>query len=92
MDLKLGVLLGLVIGCILIASMLPSALTAFYKTPSDAAGHAYGYDAYGKAITTDLNLTNDAATSAIYKLFPLFAVLAGMTLVAGIGLKHAGII
>lgn len=92
MDLKIGVIISLIVGCILVAAVLPTALTLFYKEKSDVSGHVYGYDAYGKAIATDVNTTNDAATSAIYKLFPLFAALGGMTLVIGVGLKEFGAI
>ena len=88
MDLKIGVIIGLVVGVILIGAMLPTALTGFYNVKSAKAGHEYGYDGAGKAITTDLNVTNDAATSAIFQLLPLFAVLGGMALIAGVGLKQ----
>ena len=92
MDLKISVIVGLVIGIILLGAMLPTALTAFYKTKTDVAGHEYGFDSHNIAIATDLNVTNDLATSAIFKLFPLFAALGGVVLLIGIGLKHSGYI
>jgi hypothetical protein len=93
MDLKIEVIIGLVVGVILIGAMLPTALSGFYNVKSDVADHPYqGYDVNARPIANDLNVTNNAAVSAIFKLLPLFAVLGGMALIAGVGLKQFGYI
>lgn len=92
MDMKIGVIITLVIGVVLLGAMLPTALTSFYNVKSDKANHPYGIDAAGAVISTDLNITDNSAVSAIFRLLPLFAVLGGMTFLAGIALKESGII
>ena len=62
-------IISIVIGAVLIASMLPTALSAFYKVNT-------GWFVYGGGSTG----TNDTATVAIFNLLPLFAVLGGLVL------------
>ena len=89
-DLKIASVISLVIAAILLASLLPSALQMFFNQKTDTAGYIYGYDANGKAIATDLNVTNSAATSSIYKLFPLFLVLGGLVVIGAFVMKNYG--
>lgn len=69
--------IAIAIGAILIASMLPTALDAFYDTNT-------GWFVYGGTSTG----TNDTATVAIFRLLPLFAVIGGMALMLAPALKH----
>lgn len=73
----LGDIIAIVVGAILIASMLPTALSSFYKVNT-------GWFVYGGGSTG----TNDTATVAIFNLLPLFAVLGGMMLMAAPVLKR----
>ena len=86
------VVIGLAIGAILLASILPTAMQGFYNVKSNKAGHVYGRDASGSAIVTDLNITDDTATSAIFQLLPLFAVLGALVTLMAIALKDSGFI
>ena len=65
----MGDIIAITVGAILIASMLPTALSSFYKVNT-------GWFVYGGASTG----TNDTATVAIFNLLPLFAVLGGLAL------------
>ena len=82
--------IALIIGGILLASMLPTALNSIYDTNSNAfrfssAGHL---DGNSKPIARDLNVTHDAATAAIWNILPLFAVLGGMGILIGFVYKE----
>ena len=65
----MGDIIAIAVGAILIASMLPTALNAFYDVNT-------GWFVYGGTSTG----TNDTATVAIFNLLPLFAVLGGLAL------------
>ena len=65
----LGDIIAITVGAILIASMLPTALTSFYKVNT-------GWFVFGGGSTG----TNDTASVAIFNLLPLFAVLGGLVL------------
>ena len=75
----MGDIIAIVIGAILVASMLPTALTSFYKVNT-------GWFVYGGGSTG----TNDTATVAIFNLLPLFAVLRGLALMIAPVIKHFG--
>ena len=81
------------VAAILFATLLPSALSAFYKQDTNAYAHMYDIskDANGKTIAANLNYS-DTATTAIWKLLPLFATLGGMAVLVGVGLKEYGYI
>ena len=85
-------IIGILIGSILLASLLPTALDTIYGTQTATNNQAAGLDSNGKAIATDLNVTNDDATIAIWNIFPLFAVLGGLGILVSIGLKEYGYI
>lgn len=70
-------IISMVIGAILIASMLPTALSSFYKVNT-------GWFVFGGGSTG----TNDTATVAIFNLLPLFAVLGGLVLMIAPVLKR----
>ena len=81
--------LAIVVGAILLAAILPTALDTFYDVKSDDVANAYhGVDANGKTVADDKNITNNAATSAVFQLLPLFAVLGGMAILAGFAYKE----
>ena len=85
MEMKniITVVIALAVGAILLGAILPTALSSLYKVQTYDANQLYGYDGAGKAITTDLNVSNDGPSIAIFNLFPLFAVLGGMAILAG---------
>lgn len=76
-------IIAITVGAILLGAMLPTALDSLYGTATATNNQAHGFDQNGKTIATDLNVTNDDATIAIWNLLPLFAVLGGMALLAG---------
>ena len=79
MDLRIGAVIGIVITAILLAALLPTATSSFYKGQQKGQ-YIQGYDGNGKAITTDLNVTADTATYSILTLLPLFTVLGGLAI------------
>ena len=82
MEIKsiIGAVIILVIGAVLLATMLPTALHNLYEVKTSDANQGPNLDPNGVAIATDLNVTNDGSVIAIWNLLPLFAVLAGMGL------------
>lgn len=80
MDLKIGVLIGLVVGAILIAALLPTALDALYD---QSDGAKFKWD---NGLAT--GGTNDTATLAIFRLLPLFAVIGALAVMIGVVLKE----
>ena len=81
--------IAIAVGAILLAAILPTALDTFYDVKSDEVSNAWhGVDANGKTITDDKNITNNAATSAVFQLLPLFAVLGGMAILGGFAYKQ----
>ena len=72
-------IIAIVIGAILVASMLPTALTSFYKVNT-------GWFVFGGTSTG----SNDTATVAIFNLLPLFAVLGGLALMIAPVIKRLG--
>ena len=81
MDLKIGPILSLVIVAMLLAAIIPSILSMLYTTKSDTTSKAYGYDRNWSAITTDLNVTNDAAVQTIWRVLPIFFVIGGLGII-----------
>ena len=75
----MGDVIAITVGAILIASMLPTALSSFYKVNT-------GWFVYGGASTG----TNDTATVAIFNLLPLFAVLGGLALMIAPVIRRFG--
>ena len=92
MDLKMGVLIGLIVGGVLLAAMVPTALSALYKTSSDTfrPGYTGSTDVNGKAIAANVNISVDTATAAMWNIMPLFTALAALALLLGFGLKEFG--
>ena len=86
-SIMMGVI-AIAVGAILLGALLPTALDTLYGTQTATNNQAHGFDSNGKAIATDLNVTNDDAVIAIYNLFPLFAVLGGMVLLAAFAYKR----
>ena len=84
MELKIGIIIGLLVGSILLAALVPTALNTMYDTNSNTFhfGTEGMYDASGKPIAEDLNGTADTATAAIWNLLPLFGVLAALGVMA----------
>ena len=78
MDLRIGPILSLVVAAMLLGAIIPSVLDMLYDTKSDTTSKAYGYDRNWSAITTDLNVTNDAAVQTIWHILPLFFVIGGV--------------
>ena len=84
--------LVIMVGSILLASMLPTALDAVYSEDSSCFSHQkWSSDVNGKAIACNKN-ESDTASAAIYNLFPLFTVLGGLGILVGVGLKEYGYI
>ena len=92
MNLKIvGILVALLVGAILLSALLPTALNSIYDVKTATNNQANNLDANGKAIATDLNVTNDDASIAIFNLFPLFAVLGGLGIMAAFVYKNYNI-
>ena len=70
-------IISVAVGVILIAAILPTALSSLYQVNT-------GWFVYGGGSTG----TNDTATVAIFKIFPLFAVLAGLLLIIAPVYRH----
>ena len=90
MEMRIGIILALLIGGILLAAMLPTALNSLYDTNSNRFRFAAGdsLDSNSKPIAWDLNVTQDTASSAIWNLFPIFAVLGGLGVLASFVYKN----
>ena len=94
---RIMTVVALVICAILLAALLPSAINLLNQqlTGKDW-GAGYGatdqLDVNGKVIALNLNGTDDTASVAIVRLFPLFTVLGGMGLLVGLVAKKLGYI
>ena len=72
-------IIAITVGAILIASMLPTAMQAFYNVNT-------GWFVYGGTSTG----TNDTAAVAIFRLLPLMAVIGGLVLMIAPVLRRIG--
>ena len=84
MELKLGLVIALVVGSILLAALIPTALDTLYDQATDTS---FRWD---NGVEGGSAGANDTATFAIFKLLPLFAVIGGMAILGGVALKEMG--
>ena len=75
----IGSVIAITVGAILVAAMLPTALTSFYKVNT-------GWFVFGGGSTG----TNDTAAVSIFNLLPLFAVIGGLALMLAPVVKELG--
>lgn len=92
MELRIGWIVGFAVAAILIAAVFPTVVDNFYDTKTRTDNKMSGQDRNSSTIATDLNVTNDAATIAIFNLLPLFTILGGVAVLAGASLRQLGYI
>ena len=83
MDLKIGAIIGLVIAAILIAALLPTAMTQMYTGLTKDTDFRWD-----NGVESGSAGANDTATFAIAKLLPLFLVIGGLVVMIGVGVKE----